>query len=46
LRKIEPESDNVGALVIGANGALCPASQFKKRNPLEQAIKDPVQKTW
>jgi catechol 2,3-dioxygenase len=31
---------------VGEDGKLRPASQFKKRNPLEEAIKDPVQKNW
>jgi catechol 2,3-dioxygenase-like lactoylglutathione lyase family enzyme len=31
---------------IGEDGRLRPASMFKKRNPLEEAIKDPVEKKW
>ncbi|MGE5537813.1 MAG: VOC family protein [Gemmatimonas sp.] len=31
---------------VGPDGRLRPSSQFKKRNPLEEAIKDPVQKKW
>lgn len=31
---------------IGPDGKLRPESQFKPRNPLEEAIKDPVQKKW
>jgi catechol 2,3-dioxygenase-like lactoylglutathione lyase family enzyme len=31
---------------VGEDGRLRPQSQFKKRNPLEEAIKNPVQKGW
>jgi catechol-2,3-dioxygenase len=31
---------------VGADGRLRPASMFKRRNPLEEAIKDPVDKKW
>ena len=31
---------------IGEDGKLRPSSMFKRRNPLEEAIKDPVQKNW
>ena len=31
---------------IGPDGRLRPPEQFKPRNPLEEAIKDPVQKEW
>ncbi len=31
---------------IGADGRLRPPSLFKPKNPLEEAIEDPVQKEW
>jgi catechol-2,3-dioxygenase len=31
---------------IGEDGRLRPSSLFKRRNPLEEAIKDPVPKKW
>ncbi len=31
---------------VGADGRLRPATLFKPKNPLEEAISDPVQKTW
>ena len=31
---------------IGADGRLRPATQFRPKNPLEDAIENPVQKTW
>ena len=31
---------------IGPDGRLRPASLFKPKNPLEEAIADPVQKEW
>ncbi len=31
---------------IGPDDRVRPPSQFKRRNPLEDAINDPVQKTW
>jgi catechol-2,3-dioxygenase len=31
---------------IGEDGKLRPSSLFKRRNPLEEAIKDPVDKKW
>ncbi len=31
---------------VGADGRLRPASLFKPKNPLEEAIADPVQKGW
>jgi catechol 2,3-dioxygenase-like lactoylglutathione lyase family enzyme len=31
---------------IGPDGRLRPASMFKPRNPLEEAIEDPVEKKW
>ena len=31
---------------IGPDGRLRPPSLFKPKNPLEEAIEDPVQKTW
>jgi catechol 2,3-dioxygenase-like lactoylglutathione lyase family enzyme len=31
---------------VGEDGSLRPPSGFKRRNPLEEAIKDPVSKKW
>jgi len=31
---------------VGADGRLRPPSLFKPKNPLEEAIEDPVQKNW
>jgi hypothetical protein len=31
---------------IGPDGRLRPETQFRPRNPLEDAIENPVQKEW